>query len=458
MIPTTEELQELLRPWAAAPRWWLALSGGLDSSCLLHLISQLPERPPLHALHVNHGLSAQADVWQTHCQTLCQRLDIPLAAHRAQVQLAGQGLEAAARTARYGVFEQCLGPGELLLMAHHGDDQVETFFLRLLRGAGTGGLAGMPASRQLGAGQLLRPLLACRRADLEAYATQHGLDWVEDDSNADQQLDRNYLRHTVLPLLESRWPGYRESIRQSMRAVEEAELNQVAAVQPLLDGAAGQHWGEPTLDLDRLGDLKSHTLEQVLRHWCRQLGLEPPGRERLREFVRQLSSWDGESAPQLPVSLPAILSDRGNSGSPHTPQGDSNPFCLERFQQRLHLRSLAPDPVGQWTLRPGSCLWIPGMGEVSIREMSGGLSLPASGSWQLRCRTGGEHCKLPGRPRRSLKKLLQEQGLPPWWRRRLPLLFAGEQLAAVADLWVCEGAEAPAGETGYGLRWIPLGC
>ena len=434
MIPSPEDLRERLRPWSAAPRWWLALSGGLDSTCLLHIISRLPDRPPLCAVHVNHGLSAEADAWEAHSAALCQRLDVPFAAHRVQVHPAGQGLEAAARTARYAVFEQCLGRGELLLLAHHGDDQVETFFLRLLRGAGTRGLMGMPASRKIGAGDLLRPLLGCRRAELEAYAAQHGLDWVEDGSNADEQLDRNYLRHTLLPLLESRWPGYRESVRQSMRAMEEAELDLATVVQPLLDRAAGQHCGEPTLDLDALGEMEPHSLERVLRSWCRQLGTEPPGREQLREFVRQLVAGDGEGAPQLPVGQ----------------------VCLERFQRRLHLRSRAPDPVGEWTLRPGSCLWIPGMGEVSVRVASGGLALPASGSWQLRPRVGGERCQPRGRPRRSLKKLLQEQGVPPWRRGRLPLLYDGDRLAAVADLWVCEGAEAAPGETGYALQWNPL--
>lgn len=192
-----------LSPWCSAPGWCVAFSGGLDSTVLLHLLVSLSRRmplPPIRALHIQHGLQAAAEAWPEHCRQVCTALGVPLRVRHVQVQ-PGASVERAARDARYGAFVEELVTGELLLTAQHRDDQAETLLFRLLRGAGVRGLAGMPASRPLGAGQLLRPLLAASRAELQAYADAHQLHWVEDPSNGDVQYSRNYLRQQVLPLL-----------------------------------------------------------------------------------------------------------------------------------------------------------------------------------------------------------------------------------------------------------------
>ena len=356
--------------------------------------------------------------------------------HRqVEVRVDGRGLEAAARQARYAVFEDLVEENEVLFLAHHADDQIETFFQRLMRGAGTHGLRGMPQSRTMGRGQLFRPVLDIPRSGLEKYAHQHGLEWVEDDSNNDLSLDRNFLRREVLPLLESRWPGYRESLGHSMVTMEEAELDLESIVSPLLVRAEDQLFGEPTLDLYELGNLESHTLGRVLRYWIRGQGMEPPGRIQLREFIRQLASGDSNAAPRLRM------------GS----------HCLERFQHRLHIRACTDLPEGEWQLSPGETLRVPGMGELSSREIeAGGVRLPDSGYWLVKLRAGGERCQPAGRAHsRSLKKLLQDYAVPPWWRERLPLLHEDDQMLAVANLWVCEGALAGEGETGYEIGWKP---
>ncbi|MFV0276246.1 MAG: tRNA lysidine(34) synthetase TilS, partial [Parahaliea sp.] len=186
---------------------------------LLHLLlaarAHAPALPPLYALHVNHQLQPAADDWQRSCEQLCQRLALPLHCERVRVTPDGRGLEAAAREARHAVFARCLGEGEVLFTAHHQDDQVETFFLRLLRGAGLEGLSAMAATRPLGRGLLHRPLLGVPRARLQALARQGGLEVIDDPSNADTALDRNYLRAQVLPLLERRWPGYRATVSRA---------------------------------------------------------------------------------------------------------------------------------------------------------------------------------------------------------------------------------------------------
>ena len=209
------ELADLQR----APHWYVGYSGGLDSTVLLHLLQQWraanPGAPALTAIHVNHCLQAAADAWQVHCEQQCHALGVPLISRTEPVRASGQGIEAAARAVRYGIFERQLQAGAVLFLGHHLDDQVETFFLRLMRGAGLQGLAAMPARRPLGRGVLVRPLLRVPRTRLEDCAREHHLRWVEDPSNTDTALDRNFLRRQLLPALASRWPAYRQTVARA---------------------------------------------------------------------------------------------------------------------------------------------------------------------------------------------------------------------------------------------------
>jgi tRNA(Ile)-lysidine synthase len=423
--------------WQGSARWWVGLSGGLDSTVLLHLLVSLREQydvPPLVALHIDHQLSSQSPEWAAHCTRVCQQLDVELITRQVTVKADGSGPEAAARVARYAVFEELLSADELLLLAHHHDDQVETFFLRLLRGAGTLGLGGMPRQRRLGLAQLLRPLLAWRRSDLEAYARQQCLDWVEDDSNLDESLDRNYLRHSVLPVLEQRWPAYRRSIEQSMFAVSAAETELEQSLRPQLTAARSEYFGEPVLDLAPFAEFGEESLCRLLRLWIGDLGQQSPGRQQLQELVRQLQTADPATSPRLEI-------------------GD---YYLQRYRGRLHRVHLpaAPATMPDGELRPGQRLNIPGFGWVVLGHSDkSGMRLPAQGYWRLGFRRGGERCRPAGRDHsQSLKKLLQEYGVPPWQRQSVPLLYDGEELAAVGDLWICEGHQANRGLAAYRLE------
>ncbi len=208
------QLNELL----AAPAWFVGFSGGVDSTVLLHLLHRWcaanPGSPNLRALHINHGLQAAAGDWQRHCELVCRSLQVPLYTCTVDVRAQGSG-EAAARTVRYRAFQEQLSPGAVLFLGHHLDDQVETFFLRLLRGAGVEGLAAMPRRRTLGEGFLVRPLLEFSRSDIEHYAAHHTLEYVEDPSNSNTTMDRNFLRVKLLPLLASRWPSYRQTVARA---------------------------------------------------------------------------------------------------------------------------------------------------------------------------------------------------------------------------------------------------
>ncbi|MEP5765348.1 MAG: tRNA lysidine(34) synthetase TilS [Halieaceae bacterium] len=426
-----------LQPWLQAPRWWLGLSGGLDSCVLLHLLGEmraLARLPEIRAVHVDHQLGSESAQWAQHCQAICEEQGIELVCRQVSVTTEGRGLEAAARTARYRVFEDLLGADELLLLAHHRDDQVETFFLRMLRGAGSLGLGGMPLHRRLGHAELMRPLLDWHRSELEDYANQRSLSWVDDPSNQDQSLDRNFLRHSVLPVLEQRWPAYRHSVEGAMAAVAEAEVElhryELAALQPAL----GSSFGEPTLDLVALQVDDPVRLCRLLRRWLMLYGLEPPGRRKLEEFARQLGSAAADSQPQLSAGR----------------------YQLRRYRQLLYLCSLTePASLESLQLTSSEGLEVAGLGRLEMRRCErGGLRLPRSAAWQLGFRLGGERCQPVGRRHsQQLKKLLQEYAVPPWWRDRLPLLYADGELAAVADLWVCAGQAAEVDGEGYQLHW-----
>lgn len=406
-------LLESLAPWRAAPAWHIALSGGLDSTVLLHLLARLAQRealPPLSAIHIHHGLQAAADAWPAHCRELCVALAVPLQVEYVQV-VPGASLEQAARDARYAAFAARLAVGEVLLTAQHRDDQAETLLFRLLRGAGVQGLSAMPVSRGLGAGQLVRPLLSCSRAELLAYADEHKLAWVDDPSNTDERFSRNYLRRQVLPLLLKRWPQALLSMARS--AVHLNEAGQLLDELAQQDVAAAEVVDEftwltlPSLALPALRSLSEPRQRNALRYWLRPLTAMPDSEH-----------WAGWRA----------LRDAAVDAAPVWKLAGGE---LRRSDLRLWwlagdwLRSpVLPNiavQANQWLLLPGN-------GRVRIAGQ-----LPA-GNWQLGYRCAGEQILLQGRGHRDLKRLFNELHLPVFVRDRLPLLRLDGQVVAVANL------------------------
>src|SRR5688572_4394669 len=249
----------------------VAYSGGLDSSVLLHLLATTAGPSPLRALHVHHGLHPQADAWAEHCTRICATLGVPLTVVRVSVVPAGDGPEAAARAARHGAFAEALIDGEVLALAHHRDDQAETWLLRALRGSGSDGLSAMRRWREFGHGRLWRPLLEHGRDDLLAYARTHALDWIDDPSNSETTFDRNFLRQRVMPLLRQRWPHADSALAQSAGlAAQAGELLDVGDAQALADAAtADPH----CLSRQRLLAMPATRRARVLRRWIATLGL-----------------------------------------------------------------------------------------------------------------------------------------------------------------------------------------
>lgn len=277
-----------------ADRLCVGLSGGRDSVVLLHLLVGLGLNGRLSAIHVHHGLSPQADAWADFCRALCGRLGVPLVVERVAVPRdSGFGLEAAARRARYAAFTGC--GADCLLLAHHQGDQAETLLFNLLRGAGVTGAAAMPVERLLDGLRILRPLLDVPRAAIVSYAAEAGLAWVEDESNANVDFSRNFIRHDVLPLLEGRFPGATERLVSAAGHFAEADL--------LLVEQAAADWADlvvhDALPLASLRRLSPPRLKNLLRHRLRVLGWGTPVASRLDEFARQLLEAEPGRRPQL---------------------------------------------------------------------------------------------------------------------------------------------------------------
>lgn len=410
-------------------------SGGLDSTVLLHLLAKAPggRARGLRALHVHHGLHADADAWALHCERQCAALDVPFEVVRVAVRRdGGEGLEAAARDARHAAFASTLRTGEVLALAHHLDDQAETFLMRALRASGDG-LGAMRPWRAFVSGHLWRPLLDTPRADLLRYAQAHGLEWIEDPSNASEAHDRNFLRHRVMPLLRGRWPHADASLARS------AALQRDAAA--MLDDAdaqalAGVRCVDPAcLDVPKLRALPAPRRARVLRLWIAGRGLPPLPAEGVARIERNLlrDATDG------------------------TPEFGWRNAVMRRWRELLWVERRRPvlDDAFRCTWHGEGRLPLPTGDALSFGGAA--IGTPPTGGWVVHARRGGERIRLPGRPHsHALKQVLQDAGVPPWLRPRLPLLSsAGGELLAVADLVVSAGFDAWMRERGIRLQWHP---
>ncbi len=399
----------------------VAFSGGLDSTVLLTALAMLggtSRGPRLRAAHVDHGLHPHSAAWADHCRAAAERLRVPLAVLRVKVDRPrGASLEAAAREARYRALERELADSEVLLTAQHADDQLETVLLQLLRGAGLPGLAAMPPVAPFGRGRLARPLLATERSEIEAWARTRGIEWIEDDSNADERLDRNYLRRRVVPALLARWPSAsRAAARTARHAAEAQRLLDLIARADAERAAVGA-----ALCVKRLRPLAPERRRNVLRYWIARSGRPLPDTRRLDELAGPVLSARADAHPQ--VAWGAVVAER---------HGDL-----------LSLREGAlPDALGplEWPVRTVTSLELaPALGKLELApDRHGPIDLDAlPETLTVRSRRGGERLRpRRGGPTRTLKALLQEARVSHAERGHFPLLCAGEQVLVAGDLWV----------------------
>ncbi|MDB6088434.1 MAG: tRNA(Ile)-lysidine synthase [Gammaproteobacteria bacterium] len=452
----------------------VALSGGVDSTALLAaLAARRRKSSRVRAVHVDHGLHPASAQWSAHCRALARSLQVPLKVLVTKVERGrGASLEAVAREARYRLLADALAEGEVLLTAQHSDDQLETVLLQLFRGSGLPGIAAMPALAPFARGWLARPLLTRSRVELEAWVRERGLTWVEDETNADERLDRNYLRRRVLPLIRERWPGSATAVTRTARHAAEAQ--KLLDVLALSDVERASH-GE-SLSVRTLRALPPERRRNALRFWIARSGSLLPDTRRLEEIAGPLMDARADSNPFVEWNAvaggardPAPSDVRGCSRVQRhadllSIRETGSSFSSQASRSHGYTSSVTPEaraaglPEILWSWRAaGACELPDALGKLElVPDRRGPVDLDAlPDALTVRWRRGGERLSpRRGGPRRALKSLLQEAHVPVTERSRLPLLFSGTRLVAAADLLLDETVQAtPATQRRGRLFW-----
>ncbi|WP_416305658.1 tRNA lysidine(34) synthetase TilS [Neptunicella sp. SCSIO 80796] len=404
---------------------YVAYSGGVDSHVLLHCVSELMDNYPQHqytAIHINHGLSSNADQWQQHCQQICRQLDIAFISHQVVLDnIPRTSLEAQAREARYAAIDNATPDNAVILLAQHVDDQLETFLLQLKRGAGPKGLSSMAALQQgNGARQYRRPFLAISRQQILDYASQHELDWQEDESNQDSRFDRNFLRQRIVPLLLQRWPAMATSVSRSaaLCAEQQSMLDEIS--QQHLNGMLGE---DGCLAIDALLALSSRWQKQVIRLWLSQQQIPLPNAKVMALIEPELlrSSGDAEACIQW------------------------QDWQLRKFNQQLYVLSEPLLPALENKVWRGEKELTLAEQQIRVQfdyQDNQGIQLGYDnqkaiirlgfGSFAETFKPAGERHSKP------LKKWFQLWQVPPWKRASIPLVYVNGELAMVVGISVAE--------------------
>lgn len=405
----------------------IAYSGGLDSHVLLHLLATLPtsEGFQLRAIHIEHGLQSIAKQWPEHCRTICKNLAVDYESISLELTiLKGQSLEAVARWARYQAFSQVLQKDEVLVTAHHQDDQAETLLIQLFRGAGVNGLAAMPAIQQLSQGQSkgqskteskgqhIRPLLNQSRQALTHYAHQHGLDFIEDPSNQQQRYDRNFLRHTIIPRLKNRWISINQCLARAAQHQAEAKHLLAEYVEQDLPNLKGQRNG--TLSIAKLKHLSNARCKAVIRYFIDKKGFLSPSEKKLRHIISDVLNakpsatpcvqWQGVEMRRYQDDLYAITPLSTHNAQQIIQWNISQPLQLPSLKRTLTIEQLKE--ISELLVEKNQKI------EVEVRFRQGGEKIYQK---QQQCN-------------KSLKKILQERHIPTWKRDRIPLIYIDNRL------------------------------
>ena len=415
---------KFLRDITPAKRFCVAFSGGLDSTVLLHLLNQLKKYEPdlvVRAVHVHHGLSGNADQWSAHCEKLCVSYQVPVTiSHISIKKIPKVSLEELARTKRYEVLKGLLEENEVLVTAHHLNDQAETLLLQLFRGAGPKGLASMPVIVPFGNGFLLRPFLTFKKEVLKHYAVAKQLHWVEDESNQNLALDRNFLRHELLPLIQNRWPTITENLSRAAKHCAEANCYIDDHLKELFNTVFTRETN--SLSLPDLLNYEPETQKYLIRYWLQYLKFPLPSTKKLAQLQVELLQSKHDAMPLLCWKMVEI----------------------RRFDQQLYAMSPLPPHDSQvvipWDLQQPDLLLPNNMGLITLNELQQlGVTTDTLKQVTIRFRQGGERCRLKNRNHsHALKKLFQEWRVPPWQRNRIPLVYVEEKLVAVVGYVACD--------------------
>lgn len=426
-------LKEHLTPYLDAKVLWVAYSGGCDSHVLLYSLVALRSeiKTEIKAIHINHGLSPLANEWEEHCRKTCEDLDVPYLSIAVDVKPKKTSPEEAARNARYDEWKKMLQKNEILLLAHHQDDQAETVLIQLLRGSGVKGLAAMPAKQVFSLGYLCRPMLGFLREEIYSYAVKNNLNWIDDPSNFDTDFDRNFLRHDVVPLLKTRWPSLKKTLSRTASHLAEADH--------LLTELAYKDWHHvhesDQINVSALMKLSEKRQRNVLRYWISDYcELTLPDTVHLNRILKEVLTAAADAEPEVIWKGGEVRRYQGLLYAQEKLPGQKKDSSLiwQDIEKPLQLndnglRILATTSVGK------GLSWR----KLKNKEIS------------LRRRQGGETCRPVGRGQtHQLKKLFQEWQVPPWERGTIPLLYVDGELAQVMGYCLCEAYAAVENEPG----------
>lgn len=430
-----------IRQSLANPNLVLGLSGGLDSVVLLHLLVEANKFLPfkLSAHHVHHGLSPNADAWVGFCEDMCKKSNTPFILTKVKISKnSGLGIESTARTARY---QALLGDdADLICVAHHQDDQAETFLLQLARGAGVKGLASMGSVNQ----KIIRPLLNVPRSALEAHAKQHHLTWVEDESNLDTKFDRNFMRHQVLPVLSKQYPAIRQTIARAASHLAEADLLLDELAEMDITACRLNQTNTQQIKLQQLAQLSDARIHNALRWWLKQNACDVPSAAHLTQIRQQL--FDAKSDASIKIKV-------------------SESHILRRFQGTAFIVDYEKQSIKNNAPNKFSVIWkgekvitLPDHSRLTFSEVMGaGIAMRhiKDATLMIRYRQGGETLKVvENRPSRSLKSIFQTSNIPPWQREHLPLLFLDNELICLPDIATASKFSAKEDELGLYVDWL----
>lgn len=435
---TAERLLHILQSFPSVNSYIVGFSGGADSTALLHALNAIENQLaiPISAVHVNHGIHDDADHWQLECEDFCRQNNIRLICLRVKLKnSSGKGLEAEARHLRYEAISTQLNAGDCLLTAHHADDQAETLLLNLMRGSGVDGLSAMPESRPLGYGVLKRPLLGFQNSALREYLSENGIEWTEDPSNQYLDHDRNFMRHEIIPLLESRWPEVSKRLLLTRRAMTDARR----LLERLADDYLEQNLSHPqVLNITPQPDEVPELVKLVIRRWMKQSG-----------------------APSMPVyRLEAFCEQVRQAASGHKVAVHWDGWLLRFYKQQLWLQTdsgILPCPASLWPAEQT---------EIDLGKDVGRLMLIRAGETRNPITPGdefsvGARCNIEvsdisqGSHHKSLKNIFQTAGIPPWLRDCIPLCKLEDELVAVGDWCFNEQFKSWMSENNVSLIWRP---
>lgn len=378
----------------------VGFSGGLDSTVLLHVLASVKSlKDKLLAVHINHSISPNAKIWQNQAEEVSKKLKVDFLAKTVEFNRQSN-IEANAREVRYEFLSSLTLESDCLVLGHHKDDQVETVLLQLFRGAGIDGLAAMPELRSSASKNIARPLLSFSRFELEEYAKEKNIKWINDESNQDIHYSRNFLRHTIIPLIEEKWPGVNESIFRSASHCQQAIENLEALA--LMDCPELQK-NESHLNTANLRGLNFSRISNVIRQWLKGKVVNMPSTTTLARIINEviyarrdanpLVAWEGGTIRRYKELLYLLVSiDRNEIKRPKV----------------AHDKDRA----------------------ILAQAVSQGLIIPENALVEIRYRKGGEKIILHGQTK-SLKKLFQEWCVPPWKRSEVPLVYIDNTLCAV---------------------------